>query len=146
MMNALFGNSTVGLVLLYLERHRKLYATEVAKGLGIPVNMVQKQCERLERGGILVSKREDRKRIYRWDAHFSLLAPLRQLLARANAFGAGDPADGRHLTLVERLTQVEALWLELEQLRSSKQETGFAISFNTWRDYERWKKIRSRAA
>ena len=142
MLAFLFGNSTIGLVLLYLERRGKLYATELAKGLGIPLNMVQKQLERLERGGVLTSKREGRKKIYRWNASFGLLVPLRQFLARANALGTGDPADGLHLAIPERLAHADALTREVEKLRKPKKTLHFAISFDTWRDYERWKRFR----
>lgn len=144
MLEALFGNSTAVLVLLYLERKGGLlYATEVATGMGIPLNMVQKQLERLERGGILISKREGKRKNYRWDTRFGLLTPMRQLLARANSLGNGDPANGLHLTLAERLTETERLWRELDQLRKPRRTAPFVISFETWRDYARWKETPS---
>jgi outer membrane protein OmpA-like peptidoglycan-associated protein len=84
MLEFLFGNKTAVQVLLYLEKRKGAYATEISQKLKIPLNMVQKQLERFERGGVLVSEYQHRRKIYSWNSHFPLHRELKKLLARAS--------------------------------------------------------------
>ena len=57
MLEGLVGNATAEKVLLFLEQYEEGYALEIAKQFdGLPVSMVQRQLQRLEAGGILVSQ------------------------------------------------------------------------------------------
>ncbi len=84
MLEGLVGNATAEKVLLFLEQYEEGYATEIARQFDrTPVNMVQLQLERLERGGILVSELRGRTRMFRWNPRFAFLAELRALLRAA---------------------------------------------------------------
>jgi hypothetical protein len=140
MNSRLFGNRTADLVLLFLFRHGEVYATQIAQELEIPVNMVQKQLERFERSGVIVSSLKERRRIYGWNAHYPALSPLKQLLARLNACVAEDPADGSHLSIKERIELSRALSEGTARLNPYKRPAGFAKSFDSYASYEAWRK------
>lgn len=80
MLEALFGNKTAERVLLYLANYKSGYATKISRTFKISLNMVQKQMDRLEQGGILVSKLEGRTRLYQLNPRFFLYKKLMELL------------------------------------------------------------------
>ncbi|MFA4873710.1 MAG: hypothetical protein WC956_04520 [bacterium] len=140
MIGRLFGNRTADLVLLFLFRHGEAYALQIAQGLEIPVNMVQKQLERFERGGVIKSSLRGRRRIYGWNARYPALRPLKQLLARLNACVAEDPADGSHLSIEERVELSRALEEGAARLNPYERPEGFTKSFDSYKSYEAWRK------
>ena len=84
MLEGLFGNATVEKVLLYLEQYGEGYASEIARAFDdLPVTMVQRQLDRLERGGIVASRLRGRTRVFVWSPRYAFLAELRALLRRA---------------------------------------------------------------
>jgi DNA-binding transcriptional ArsR family regulator len=81
MLEGLLGNPTAEKVLLFLEQYEEGYAREIAKQFdGIPLSMVQRQLERLEAGGVVVSQLRGRTRLFRWNPRFAFLDELRRLL------------------------------------------------------------------
>jgi DNA-binding transcriptional ArsR family regulator len=140
MVGRLFGNRTAELVLLFLARHGEAYATQIAQDLEIPVNMVQKQLERFERGGVITSSLRGRRRIYGWNRSYPALRPLKQLLARLNACVAEDPADGSHLSIAERVELSRELAEGAARLNPCRRPEGFARSFESYSSYEAWRK------
>ncbi len=91
MLEGLFGNATVEKVLLYLEQFEDGYPSEIARTFGVPVAMVQRQLDRLERGGIVVSRLRGRTRLFEWNPGFPFRDELRALLRKAvRALPAGD--------------------------------------------------------
>ncbi|MFH0799398.1 MAG: winged helix-turn-helix domain-containing protein [Pseudomonadota bacterium] len=140
MIGRLFGNRTADLVLLFLARHGEVYATQIAEGLEIPVNMVQNQLERFERSGVIRSSLKGRRRIYGWNACYPALRPLKQLLARLNACVALDPADGSHLSIGERVELSRQLEEGAARLNPCKRPDGFTKSFESYESYEAWRK------
>lgn len=56
---------TAAKLLLYLIHYGEAYATGVAKDLGLHQSAVQRQLEKLETSGFLISKRTGRTRVYR---------------------------------------------------------------------------------
>ena len=86
MFKILFGNSTVNKVLLYLCRFDEGYARGIAKHFSIPVNMVQKQLEKLETAEILISRFIGRTRLYRWNMDYPFQKELYSLLNKAFDF------------------------------------------------------------
>ena len=68
------------------------YATAIAKTFdGISLHMAQRQLERFERAGALVSTLKGRTRLYTWNARYPFLKELRALLARGlEALPAGE--------------------------------------------------------
>lgn len=140
MIGRLFGNKTADLVLLFLFRYKEVYAMQIAQELDIPVNMVQKQLERFDRGGVITSSFKGKRRIYSWNLHYPALRPLKQLLARLNACVADDPADGSHLSIEERVLLSRQMEEGAARLNPHERPVGFAKSFESYRAYESWRK------
>ncbi len=83
LLEGLFGNPTAEKVLLYLENYGSGYARLIALNFEIATSQVQKQLERLEREGILVSRMLGKTREYQFNPRYSFLKTLRQLLSEA---------------------------------------------------------------
>ena len=86
MFDILFGNSTASKVLLYLARMNEAYPREIALNFSIPINMVQKQLEKMEQGGVLVSRLKGRTRVYEWNPRYPFREELLILLKKAFDF------------------------------------------------------------
>ena len=83
MLEGVFGNASAEKVLLYLEQYGEGYATAIAKTFdGVSLHMVQRQLERFERAGALVSTLAGRTRLYTWNPRYPFQKELRALLAR----------------------------------------------------------------
>lgn len=86
MLESIFGNSTLEKILYFLEVYREGYAKGMAKIFDIPVNGIQQQLKRLEDGGILVSSKLGRTRVYRFNPRYPFLKELRILIGKALEF------------------------------------------------------------
>lgn len=83
MFEGIFGNASAEKVLLYIEQYGEGYATAIAKTFdGVSLHMAQRQLERFERAGALVSSLKGRTRLYTWDRRYPFLSELRSLLAK----------------------------------------------------------------
>ncbi len=142
-----FGNRTALRVLLYLERYGQAYPTQIARGFMIPVNMVQKQLQRLEEGGLLMSRRQGKHRIFTWNAHFSSVPLLREFLVRFDAMGPTDAGDGSNLPVEDRLAAAESLWKEAAALGPKEKVQPLRLTkfFDRFEDYHAWEKTRRAA-
>jgi hypothetical protein len=86
MLEGIFGNASAEKVLFYLEKYGEGYATAIAKAFdGTTLHMVQRQLERFERAGLLVSTLKGRTRLYTWNPRYPFLAELRALLSKGLA-------------------------------------------------------------
>jgi DNA-binding transcriptional ArsR family regulator len=84
MLEGIFGNASAEKVLLYLEQYEEGYATAIARTFdNLSLNMVQRQLERLERAGALVSALKGKTRIYTWNPRYPFRRELRALLRKA---------------------------------------------------------------
>ena len=84
MLEGIFGNASAEEVLLYLEQFGEGYATAIARNFdGLSLHMAQRQLERFERAGALVSSLRGRTRIYSWNERYLFGRELRALLAKA---------------------------------------------------------------
>lgn len=84
MIEGILGNATAEKVLLYLEQYEDGYALGIAKAFdNLPVSMVQRQLERLETAGVLVSRPQGRTRVFSWNPRFAFQPELRALLRKA---------------------------------------------------------------
>ena len=84
MLAAILGNATAEKVLLYLERYEEGYALGIARTFDdLPVSMVQRQLQRLEAGGVFVSRLQGRTRVFTWSPRFAFASELRALLRKA---------------------------------------------------------------
>ena len=83
MLEGIFGNASAEKVLFYIEQYGEGYATAIAKAFdGISLHMVQRQLERFERAGALVSTLKGRTRLYTWNPRYPFQKELRALLAK----------------------------------------------------------------
>lgn len=84
MLEGIFGNASAEKVLLYLEQYEEGYATAIAGTFdGLSLNMAQRQLERFERAGALVSSLKGRTRLYTWNPRYPFRNELRALLKKA---------------------------------------------------------------
>ena len=83
MLEGIFGNPTAERVLLYLEQYSEGYARAIAATFGLSLSMVQRQLDRLEAAGVLVSQLQGRTRVFTWNPRFAFESELRALLRKA---------------------------------------------------------------
>lgn len=83
LLSGLFGNETAEKVLLYLENYGSGYARKIASTFEIPVSQTQRQLERLEREGILVSRLVGKTREYTFNPRYLFKTELSKLLRKA---------------------------------------------------------------
>ena len=84
MLEGIFGNASAEKVLLYLEQYEEGYATAIANNFDdLTLNMTQRQLERFERAGALVSSLKGRTRLYTWNPRYPFRKELRALLKKA---------------------------------------------------------------
>ena len=81
-LEGLTGNETASKVLLYLESYGSGYPRGISETFEIAVSQVQRQLERFEREGILVSRLVGKTRVYEWNPRCFYLAELRAILAK----------------------------------------------------------------
>jgi hypothetical protein len=86
MLEPLFGSKTKENVLVFLVARDEGYATEIARFFNTDLYGVQNQLEKLEAGGILVSKTLGRTRIFTLDPRYALIDELKSLLQKALSF------------------------------------------------------------
>ena len=83
MLEGVFGNASAEKVLFYIEQYGEGYATAIAKTFDhLSLHMAQRQLERFERAGALVSTLKGRTRLYAWNPRYPFSRELRALLAR----------------------------------------------------------------
>ena len=83
MLEGVFGNASAEKVLFYIEQYGEGYATAIANTFDeLTLHMTQRQLERFERAGALVSSLKGRTRLYTWNPRYPFLRELRALLAK----------------------------------------------------------------
>ncbi|MGM0441932.1 MAG: winged helix-turn-helix domain-containing protein [Elusimicrobiota bacterium] len=82
MLEPILGNETVEKVLLFLEVYGEGYGRQMSKTFDIPIRGIQQQLERLEDGGVVVSQKKGRTRIYQFNPRYVFLDELKALLEK----------------------------------------------------------------
>ncbi len=127
MLETLLGSAGSEKVLVYLEARGEGYAREIARASGMGLYPIQCQLDRLEQGGILVSRTVGRTRLYSFNPLYPFVNELRQLLARA--LSLYPEAERAKLGLAEqpaaakspgRMSQAELAAYVQERLRGSR--------------------------
>ena len=80
MLEVLFGNKTAAQVMLYLFHYGEAYANGLAKEQGITLSQVQKQLDKFELAGLLVSKRLGTTRIYEFNTKLGVVKKIKELI------------------------------------------------------------------
>lgn len=86
MLERLFGSTYAALVLLFLVARGEGYASEIARFFQVNLYGVQKQLDRLEAAGVLVSRTIGRTRVYTFNPRYPFLNELKALLTKALMF------------------------------------------------------------
>jgi predicted transcriptional regulator len=99
MLEPLLGSATSEKVLIFLLARNEGYAREIARFFDTGLSAVQKQLEKLELGGVLVSRTAGRTRLYTFNPRYPFLRELRSLLDKAMTFY---PEEERERLLMNR--------------------------------------------
>jgi hypothetical protein len=82
-LQTIFGSGSSAGVLAYLVAYQQGYASEIARFIDVDLFAVQKQLEKFEGEGILVSRIEGRTRIYNFNMEHPLRKELINLIEKA---------------------------------------------------------------
>ncbi len=99
MLEALLGSGGSEKVLMFIAARGEGYAREISRSSGMGLHPIQRQLDKLEAGGILVSRMQGRTRLYAFNPRYPLLKELRELLDKALSFY---PAAEREKLLMNR--------------------------------------------
>src|SRR4051812_23175275 len=83
LLAGLFGTDTAEKVLLYMRNYGSGYPRGISTTFELPVSQIQRQLERFEREGIIVSRMVGRTREYRWNPRYLFRDELDALLGKA---------------------------------------------------------------
>ena len=86
MLEELFGSKNRERVLQYILANGQGYAKEIADFYESSVDPIQKQLERLELGGILVSQTVGRTRLFMFNPRYAFKEELTALLEKARTY------------------------------------------------------------
>jgi DNA-binding MarR family transcriptional regulator len=86
MLEPILGTRNSERILLFILSRDSGYATEIARLFSTDLYGIQRQLDRLEAGGVLVSKKVGRTRVYTFNPRYPLLRELRSLLQKALSF------------------------------------------------------------
>jgi DNA-binding MarR family transcriptional regulator len=100
MLEPLIGSKNAERVLIFIQARDEGYASEIAKFFDTDLYGIQRQLDKLEYGGILISKKVGRTRLYRPNPRYSFLKELKALLSKALSFYP--EAEQERLTVVRR--------------------------------------------
>jgi hypothetical protein len=83
LLAGLLGSESAEKALLYLRSYGSGYPRAIAATFDMPVSQVQRQLERFEREGVLVSRMIGRTRLYEWNPRYLFASELGALLDKA---------------------------------------------------------------
>ena len=86
MLKPLFGTENSERVLIFLLTRNEGYAREIAQFFDTNLFGIQRQLDKLESGGVLVSRTAGRTRLYQFNPRYPFLNELKQLLEKALTF------------------------------------------------------------
>jgi predicted ArsR family transcriptional regulator len=86
MLVSLFGTENSERVLIFLLARNEGYAREIAQLFDTNLYSIQRQLDKLEAGGVLVSRTAGRTRLYQFNPRYPFLNELKQLLQKALSF------------------------------------------------------------
>ncbi len=80
MLEIIFGNQTAAKIMLYLFHYGEAYANGIAKDMNITLSQVQKQLDKFEFAGVLVSKKMGTTRIYQFNPKIGIVKKVKDLV------------------------------------------------------------------
>ncbi len=100
MLEPLLGSTNAERVLLFVATRSEGYASEIAKHYDTDLYGIQKQLDKLEQGGVLISRQVGRTRLYNLSPRYAFLPELKALLDKALSFYP--PEEQERLTIMRR--------------------------------------------
>jgi DNA-binding transcriptional ArsR family regulator len=82
MLEKILGSKTAQKIFIHLYHHGESYPTAVAKDFKISLGAVQKQFERFEEAGIIISKLQGRTRVYQFNKKQGIVKPFIEIIKR----------------------------------------------------------------
>jgi len=79
-LKALFGNRTAAMLMLYLFHYGEAYATGIAKDFGVALSPVQRQLDKFESAGLLISRMVGNTRLYAFNPKQPATRKLKELV------------------------------------------------------------------
>lgn len=86
MIEVLLGSKNAERVLIYIFSREEGYAREIARYFNADLKSIQKQMDKLEAGGVLISREVGRTRPYAFNLRYPFLKELKSLLQKAFLF------------------------------------------------------------
>ena len=99
MLTPFLGTENSEHVLIFILARENGYAREIAQFYDASLFAIQKQLDKLEAGGVLVSRTAGRTRLYQFNPRYPFLAEIKALLEKALSFY---PEDIRESLLMNR--------------------------------------------
>jgi hypothetical protein len=93
MLEPILGSISCERVLVFLAARDEGYAREIASFFTTSLSPIQKQLDKLEAGGVLVSRTAGRTRLYNFNPRYPFLAELIAFLDKAISFYDQDLQD-----------------------------------------------------
>ena len=94
MLSPLLGSENSERVLVFILKREEGYAREIAPFFDASLYAIQKQLDKFEQGGILISKKVGRTRLYMFNPRYPFLNELKTLLEKAYAFYPEEVREG----------------------------------------------------
>jgi hypothetical protein len=86
MLESVLGSKSAEKVLMFIATRDEGYAREISRFFEIDLNVVQKQLDKFETGGVFISVTKGRTRLYSFNPRYPFLKELRTLLEKALTF------------------------------------------------------------
>lgn len=86
MIEVLLGSKNAERVLIYIFSREEGYPREIARFFNTDLKSIQKQLDKFESGGVLVSREVGRTRPYVFNPRYPFLSELKALLEKALSF------------------------------------------------------------
>ena len=93
MLETILGSTNSERVLMFLFSRNQGYARQIARFYDSGLDPIQKQLEKLEAGGVLVSQAVGRTRVFTFNPRYPFLNELKALLEKALEFYPEDLRD-----------------------------------------------------
>ncbi len=93
MIEVLLGSKNAERVLIYIFSREEGYPRELARFFNTDLKSIQQQMDKLETGGVLVSRQVGRTRPYRFNPRYPFLKELKKLLEKALSFYSQNEQD-----------------------------------------------------
>lgn len=93
MLESILGSISCERVLVFLAAREEGYAREIASFFTTSLAPIQKQLDKLEAGGVLVSRTAGRTRLYTFNPRYPFLKELTAFLTKAIPFYDQDLQD-----------------------------------------------------